>query len=344
MGWNGLVATGAALGVATVLMIGNPPGARAQGAAAPPPRSMGFLDMVLDSLTGDVYAPGRWRELPLGTFFSEGWDEPWAGGPNGDGGAPRQGWLGAQDGVFYRLAIATFGYAHELGGDADVAPLDGLGGGGRRDDGDNYTGALQIYTPINRRFQLRWDIPIMTANRAYVSNDDYQFGAPDFALTPRFMLQESENVSQSLDITFRMPTGDTLNGNGIAAVTPMYNFWVNAWQGLVIRGGTGFFVPYGDQSLNEVGSRNAFLGNLALGYYFTPHDWAPIGDLVWYVAGNLQTLIDHRGASNTTTLTITPGFRTHLGANWYLLGATEVPVTNPEPFDYQVLAGLMKVW
>lgn len=58
---------------------------------------MSFFDVVTDSLAGDVYAPGRWKPLPLSTFFSEGWDEPWAGGPNGQGGegAPRQGWLNA---------------------------------------------------------------------------------------------------------------------------------------------------------------------------------------------------------------------------------------------------------
>jgi len=31
-----------------------------------------------------------------------------------------------------------------------------------------------------------------------------------------------------------------------------------------------------------------------------------------------------------------------MGRNWYLLGGVEVPATDPEPFDYQVLAGLMK--
>jgi hypothetical protein len=30
--------------------------------------------------------------------------------------------------------------------------------------------------------------------------------------------------------------------------------------------------------------------------------------------------------------------------NWYGLGGTEIPVTQPEPFDYQVLGALMKVW
>ena len=91
-------------------------------------KDMNLFEVVMDSLAGDVYAPGRWKPLPFATFFSEGWDEPWAGGPNGqDGeGAPRQGWLNAQDGVFYRLAIATFGYQHNVG------------------NGDNWTSAISV--------------------------------------------------------------------------------------------------------------------------------------------------------------------------------------------------------
>jgi hypothetical protein len=57
----------------------------------------------------------------------------------------------------------------------------------------------------------------------------------------------------------------------------------------------------------------------------------------------LNKTIDDRGPSRTL-VTLSPGFRTHLGQNWYLLGAVEVPVTQPDPFDYQVLGGIMKVF
>jgi hypothetical protein len=290
-------------------------------------RDKNFFDVVTDSLAGDVYAPGRWQPLPFGTFFSEGWDEPWAGGPNGQGGegAPRQGWLNAQDGVFYRLAIATFGYQHDVG------------------NGDNWTSAISVYTPFNRRFELRWDVPMILSNRGNIPGADYHISSPDFALTPRFALSETEDSAQSLDVTFRMPTGDVINNQGQAAVTPWYNFWVNPWAGFVARGGVGFGIPFGNQSVNELRARSTFLANLALGYYFTPHDMVPIGDTVWYVSTNLSSAIDHRGP-NTTTLSFTPGFRIHLGGNWYGLGGVEVPVTQPEPYDYQVLGGLMKVW
>ena len=72
-------------------------------------RTGSMFGVMGESLTGDFYAESAgWRELSLGSLFSEGWNEPWASPPAGEGGAPRQGWLNAYDGVFYRLGVATF--------------------------------------------------------------------------------------------------------------------------------------------------------------------------------------------------------------------------------------------
>lgn len=289
-------------------------------------KSGSFTDAILESLTGDVYAdPSRWREMPLSTFFCEGWNEAWVSPPAGRGGAPRQGWLNAYDGVFYRLGIATYGYASDY-----------------LENGHQNTGLLQFYLPFNRRFEFRMDIPFVASNRG-VDGNSYETEFGDFVIAPRFLLSETQDVTQSLTINFRTPTGDTYNVNGVAAITPTYEFWANWWKGLVLRGGVGLFAPYGGQSLNEVGARTAFTANVAAGYYLTPHNFTPIGDLVLYLSTNLNQTIDNRGPSRFL-LTLTPGFRTHLGRNWYLLGAVEVPTTNPEPFDYQVLTGLMKVF
>ena len=282
-------------------------------------------DAMVESLTGDVYAePSRWRALSLGTFFTEGWDEAWVSPPTGEGGAPRQGWLNAFDGVFYRLGIATFGFANGFGG-----------------NGDQYTGGLTLYNGLSRRFELRNDIPFFVKNKG--AGGDYHSSFGDYTIVPNVLLSETRNVTQLFNVRFRTPTGDVENGNGVSSVTPTYEFWANVWRGMVVRGGFAFEVPYGDQSKDEAGARTTFLGNLAVGYYFTPHDATPFGDLVWYLSTNLKNFMDDRGP-NTTTLTFTPGFRTHLGRDWYLLGAVEVPVTDPDPFDYQVLAGLMKVY
>jgi hypothetical protein len=301
-----------------------------RGMGTPPTRSepappTTVLDAARESLFGDVYVePTRWRELPFSTFFTEGWDEPWASPVTGAGGAPRQGWLNAADGVFYRLVIGTFGYSNDLA-----------------ENGDGYDGGATLYTPLSRRFELRWDVPFVTSNRDASGDRNTSFG--DFQVTPRFMLSETQALTQSFNVTFRTPTGDIDTGTSVAAVTPAYEFWANWWQGLVVRGGASMFLPYNHTGTREVGSRTSFLGNLAAGYYFTQHDLTPVGDLVGYVAANLTQLTDNRGPS-TTTLTFTPGFRTHMGANWYLLGGVELPATQPEPFAYKILGGLMKVF
>src|SRR5262247_2046699 len=287
--------------------------------STPPPKD-GLLGAIVKSLTGDVYAePERWRPLSFSGFFTEGWDEAWVSPPPGGGGAPRQGWLNAFDGVFYRLGIATYGYAHDF-----------------LDNGNQHSGQLQFYLPFNRRFELRLDFPVVS-NRGSTGTE-YETNFGDMHIVPRFILSESVNLTQSFNVDFRLPTGDTFNKNGVAAITPTYEFWTNWWQGLVLRGGLGFFVPYGHQSIDEVGAHASFIANLAVGYYFTPHNAAPVGDLVFYLSANLVQTID--GAS-LNTVSLTPGFRTHLGANWYFLGAVEVPVTSAKAFDYQVLGALM---
>jgi hypothetical protein len=297
----------------------------ALGAAAGPARAaepVGVLEAARESLFGDVYAqPSTWQALTLTSLFSEGWNEPWASPPPGSGGAPRQGWINAWDGVFYRLGIVAFSFAE------DVA------------NAGQYASNATVYTPFSRRFEIQTDVPFFVSNESSPSGQRHtRFG--DFTITPRILLQESENWSNSFDLAFRTPTGDTRNGNDTAAVTPTWNFWGNPWQGLVLRGGAGIIVPYAGF---DGGARTALIGNLAAGYYFTQHDKIPFGDLVGYLSMNINQPVDDRGAKRTI-LTFTPGFRTHLGANWYLLGGIEVPVTNPEPFDYQLTSGLMKVF
>jgi hypothetical protein len=291
------------------------------------PQDIGLLDSARESLFGDVYAqPSTWERLTLADFFSKGWTRPWASPPNGEGGAPRQGWLNAYDGVFYRLGILTGSYGNDF-----------------HNNGASYTGGLTLYTPLNARFELRTDVPFVASNRDLSDPDHHDrethFG--DLQITPRFLLHEDRNVTQTLNVTLRAPTGSEDNGNDFASVVPTYELWANLWRGLVLRGGAGLTLPYSNRE--DSGARDALIGNLALGYYFTPHDWAPVGDFVTYLSANVTRPWDDRGTKDPT-LTLTPGFRTHLGANWYLLGGVEVPMTHEKAFDYQVLGGLMKVF
>ena len=307
--------------VLTVIVLGH--GAPGGAQETSPASRDGVFGAIAESLTGDVYGePSRWRELSLRGLFTEGWDEAWVSPPAGGGGAPRQGWLNSFDGVFYRLGVATYGYSHNF-----------------LENGNQHSGLAQFYLPFNRRFEFRVDFPVVSNRGA--SGTDYETNFGDLQIVARVLLSETRDVTQSLNVAFRAPTGDTSNVNGVAAITPTYEFWTNWWKGLVLRGGAGFFVPYGHQSIDEVGARASFVANLAAGYYLTPHGATPFGDLVFYLSANLDQTID---GPSKNTVTLTPGVRTHLGQNWYLLGGVEVPVTSTKAFDYQVLGALMKVF
>ena len=193
------------------------------------PEHVGVLDAAVESLTGDVYAePSRWRPLSLGTLFTEGWDQAWASPTRGSGGAPRQGWIGAANGVFYRLGLAAYSYAHDVG-----------------DNGDEHAGTLTLYTPFSRRFELRHDIPFVVNNKG--SGNSYHTNVGDFSIAPRVILSESQDFTQSFGVTFRTPTGAQENGNSVAAITPAYEFWANVWRGMVVRGSADMFVPFGHE-------------------------------------------------------------------------------------------------
>ena len=292
-----------------------------------------FTEAMGKSIWGDVYGhPENWQPLGYGNFFTQGWNQPWVSPPNGGGGAPRQGWLLAFEGVFYRLGIGIFGWQHDL-----VGPK---GHNSGPNLGDGYSGNLINFTPINQRLNIETNIP-MVANNVHGDNRQTNFG--DFQIQPRIMLSETTNLTQTFNINLRTPTGNPANGMGWASVAPQYQFWANWWKGLVVRGGTGFTIPYAGD-IQKSGVRTTFDANLAVGYYLTPHEAVPFGDLVGYLATNLTQVIDNRGPNSRTVLSLGPGFRTHVLDNWYLLGAVEVPVTYPQPYQYQVLGGIMKVY
>ena len=152
-----------------------------QGVPITAEKKLSFTEVVTESVTGDVYsdeAAKNWQDLSYSNLFSKGWDKSWSSPPNGGGGAPRQGWLNAYDGVFYRLSIATFGWQHGING------------------GDGYNNDLVSYTPLNQRMEIQTDIPIMTSTPgASGRNSETNFG--DFTITPRIILSESKNVTQT---------------------------------------------------------------------------------------------------------------------------------------------------
>jgi hypothetical protein len=302
------------------------PGDPGEGPAAFAPRvEMSLLGTIAESLLGDVYAEGRWRPLTLGTFFSEGWLEPWAAAPAGRNGlTPRHGWLGAFDGVFYRLWFTTFGYANHLN-----APF----------GGNRYTGNYTIFLPFSRRFELLFDVPFVVSNGTQDPTRSYTSRFGDLTVTPRFLLSESAATSQTLALGIRTPTGSTGNGNGIMALTPRYEFWTNPGGPWVVRGSSGVFVPMNKDRLPV---QTAFVGGLAAGRYFRPHD-VIFGDLVFYIETNFLVPLDG-GASRNTLFTVGPGSRFHIANNYFFLIDWDVPVTGNKPVDYTLQVALLKVF
>src|SRR5262249_57956768 len=138
------------------------------GAAGPG----GSVAAAMDRTPGDAKA-GRsgGRRVGTDTLFREGWDRGGASPPAGEGGAPRQGWIGAQDGVFYRLWITTYSFAREF-----------------QENGNQHVGAFTLYTPFSRRFELRYDLPIITDSRG--PHGKYHTAAGAIATVPRVLLAE----------------------------------------------------------------------------------------------------------------------------------------------------------
>ncbi|MGO9600650.1 MAG: hypothetical protein ACLP7Q_21940 [Isosphaeraceae bacterium] len=290
-----------------------------------PRMEMSLWDTITDSLFGDVYAPGRWRPLPLRTFFSEGWLEPWAGAPAGkDDLTPRHGWLGAFDGVFYRLWLTTFTYSHNLN---------------KPYHGDQYSGLYQIFLPFSRRFEILMNVPFVVSNGTVSPNHAYTHEFGDLLISPRVLLSETAATTQLFSLNINVPTGTPGTGNGIMALRPRYEFWTNPGGPWVVRGGSSFFVPMNN---NYSHSHTAYDGDLAIGRYFRPHD-VPIGDLVLYAAANWSIPLDGTTKANTY-FGVGPGTRFHIAKNFFFLHYWEFPLVGPHPYTYTMSTALLKVF
>ncbi|MDG3002510.1 transporter [Paludisphaera mucosa] len=283
-----------------------------------------LLGAAVDSIFGDAYAPGRWHPLPLRTFFSEGWNEAWAGAPAGKNGtSPRHGWLGAFQGVFYRLWFVEFGYAHGV----DVPR------GSQR-----YTGDYTLFLPLNRRFEVMIQAPFLMANGTVDPLRGYASGVGDLRFAPKLMLSESEGLSQTLSMLIRVPTGSTTLGEGIASLDPRYEFWSNPFGSWVVRGGGGPSIPLNP---HHAAATTTLIGDAAIGRFFRPHD-VPFGDLVVYAACNYKVPL--RGDVTSTYVGVGPGTRFHVGRNYFLLHYWEFAVAGAHPQDYTVQSALLKIF
>jgi hypothetical protein len=298
------------------------------GAQPATPVEMGLFDTITESIFGKA-DPNTWHPLPLSTFFSEGWDEAWVPSPNGSGGAPRQGWINAADGNLYRLSFFTF--------------AEGFHGSSV---GNAYLGAYTILVPLSRRLELITSIPfvlrnnvdtglpIEDPNQPAVRTSQSRTGFGDITFTPRVLLHETQDFSLTAELAVTTPTGTEPLAGTTTILTPAVAFWNNFSGGWVVRGGIGVAMP-------TDGSGDTLISQLAIGQTITRHDTPLFGDFTYYVSAVASTPLSGGGQ---TSVTLTPGIRTHLGHDWYFLAGLPTPVTSERVADLGMIFWFMKAW
>ncbi len=289
---------------------------------------LGIFDTILESIFGQP-DPNSWRPLPLSTLFSEGWNEAWVPSPNGSGGAPRQGWINAADGNLYRLSFLTF--------------AQGFNNGSK---GDGYLGSYTLFAPLNRRLNLIINVPfvlrnnavtglpIIDPNRTGASNPKSTTGFGDLSFTPRVLLHETKDFSLTGELSVLTPTGTRPIAGKTTILTPAVAFWNNFAGGWVLRGGLGLGIPTN-------GSGDNLISQLAIGQTLTDHNVPLFGDFTYYLSTVVNTPLAN---GNQTSVTLTPGLRTHVGNDWYFLAGLPVPVTYSRTADLGMIFWFMKAW
>jgi Putative MetA-pathway of phenol degradation len=236
---------------------------------------------------------GGWT--PLGSLpFDQELFAKWVPVPNGESGAPRQGWLGTADGFFTREVHLAYTYVDADGPDAEQ-------------------GLARFHLPFTRRLWAGLEVPFYQDR-----GGESDFG--DITLNTQLMLVEKRNISLNAGIGWRLPTGSDSFGNGIFGVQPQLNLFTDVGGGFSFRGRVAYDFP-------DSGAPESFILNGAIGQTVTDHGKAPLGDLTWYVASTWREF-----NNGPTFVSVTPGMRTHLGGNLFLLAGIEIPLTNTAQF------------
>jgi hypothetical protein len=134
----------------------------------------------------------------------------------------------------------------------------------------------------------------------------------------------------------RVPTGQTSTGSDRTVMIPYVAFYKDLWAGFSVRGAVGAEVPV-DRNPNQ--RITTLTQSLAIGQTITSHDTPLFGDFTYYVCANVR---EDLNTGNTTFLSFTPGVRTHLGRDWFLLAGVEFPVTSNQGFRERFTVVLVK--
>jgi len=319
---------------------GVPPDAGAPGDAgtssstsAVPTVTTGFLDTAMESLFGPALT-ADWTPLSFATLFTEGWNQPFVFSPASDGGALRQEWINAANGVFYRQWVLDYNFRDH------ASPH------GNRD-----IGTWSIFAPLSRRLELFISIPFVdyhAVDNSPASRDgraslnpraaSYQATFGDITITPQVLLSETKNTSIMSVLAIRTPTGSLAAGNGDTSIGPQIQFWQGLPNRWVVRGGAGPTIP-----LSATGLHTTFDTNLTVGRFLTLDEVRYFKEFTFWVAVNNSAAMDHSGPA-ADTLTILPGIRFRIAQDTWFLYGVEIPLVAPRNEDFGMYFRLVRRW
>jgi hypothetical protein len=240
-------------------------------------------------------------------------------------GAPRQGWVGAFDGQFFRAWF--FALSYDQGINSRI--------------GNGYVGRYTIFVPLNRRFEFQVDSLFLVSNKGGLSNT-YHGNVGDSTFWAKFLLSESKDFGHGVGLGVVTPTGRTENGMGQNLLMPTYRFlWFPGGGMWMIRGETGPVVPVG-----HTGAYTQYQNTLAAGRYF-PGSKSSWFQQWWFYLVATQTSTIAGTPRHETAVTLLPGMRCkipgiELGTGlWYFFANVNVPVTGPQAFSYQPIFAIL---
>jgi hypothetical protein len=295
----------------------------------------GFLSTAIESLFGPA-STADWTPLSLATLFTEGWNQPFVFSPPSDGGALRQEWINAANGVFYRQWVLDYNFRDH------VSP-----------SGNRNIGTWSIFAPFSRRLELFIAIPFVddhvvekpssqTGGRGGLNPHSPNASSPywatfgDITITPQVMLSETRNTSIMSVLAIRTPTGSLPAGNGDTSIGPQLQFWQGLPNRWVVRGGAGPTIP-----LSATGLHTTFDTSLTVGRFVTLDEPRYFKELTLWVAVNNSVAMDHSGPT-ADTLTILPGIRFRIAQDTWFLYGIEIRLTAPRDEDYGMYFRLVR--
>jgi hypothetical protein len=300
----------------------------------------GTLGVMHESIFGAA-STDDWKPLSLGTFFSEGWDVPFAKSPEGTNGAPKQNWIGAPGGIFGRFATLDFFHTGGmknvpglfLTSNAPFLPVHTSA------TGNQYAGYATILLPLNSRMAVLLGTTYIDSRKSSPTGG-WAGNWGDLGIQARFHLIEKRNFSLVSVLGERVPTGKAVNGSGINFVSPGLEFWWNFAPRWVMRGATSINILTGRKTATTV-----YVNQLALGRYLTGKDAKHFKELEVHMT--VTTLSDVSGGKGfVDDIYLFPGLRFGVGQSgkWYILGGVQVPVSGPQPYSWQQQLSLTRVF